>query len=133
MVARSPSLSSPPCRVATADARLRPSPEPGSVRLASSGDPALDQQDVTASTGGFGFNTAAWFGQTFTPAVSGQIVVKGEILKVDRDGVYVVRDESGKETMLVTPEVEGKGLHIGDRVTAQVKPDGTVLSLDKQQ
>ena len=66
-------------------------------------------------------------------AVSGQIVVKGEILKVDRDGVYVVRDESGKETMLVTPEVEGKGLHIGDRVTAQVQPDGTVLSLDKQQ
>ena len=32
----SASLSSPPCSVATADARLRPRPEPGRVRLASS-------------------------------------------------------------------------------------------------
>src|SRR6185312_7565340 len=31
----SPSLNSPPCSVATADARLNPSPEPGWVRLAS--------------------------------------------------------------------------------------------------
>src|SRR5262245_5896435 len=31
----SPNLSSPPCNIATADAKLSPRPEPGSVRLAS--------------------------------------------------------------------------------------------------
>lgn len=62
----------------------------------------------------------------------GEIVVRGEVFKAERDGFYVVRDESGKETrLMVTPELE-KGLRVGDRVTAQVKPDGTVVSLAQQ-
>lgn len=65
-------------------------------------------------------------------AVSGEIVVRGEVFKADRDG-FVVRDESGKDTyLMITPDVERQGLQIGDRVTAQVKPDGTVVSLNKQ-
>ena len=47
---------------------------PGNVRLNSTGDPALDQQDVTASTGGFGTTATGWFAQTFTAGVTGQLV-----------------------------------------------------------
>ncbi|ALA58992.1 hypothetical protein [Nitrospira moscoviensis] len=67
-------------------------------------------------------------------AIQGEVIVRGELYRADRDGFYVVRDEAGQETYLVvTPEVEKKGLRIGDRVTAQVKPDGTVLALERQE
>jgi hypothetical protein len=67
-------------------------------------------------------------------SIRGEVIVRGELYRADRDGFYVVRDEAGQETYLVvTPEVEKKGLRVGDRVTAQVKPDGTVLALEKQE
>ena len=63
--------------------------------------------------------------------ISGDILVRGEVFKTDADGFYVVRDEAGRETyLIVPPEVQSKNLKVGDRITAHVKPDGTVTSLD---
>jgi hypothetical protein len=56
----------------TAD--LNPRVAPGDLKLRSTGDPAIDQQDLTASTGGFGMNATNWAAQTFTAGVTGQIV-----------------------------------------------------------
>ena len=45
---------------------------PGNVRLASPN--ALDQENSDVTTSGFGFSNTSWAGQTFTPAVTGQLV-----------------------------------------------------------
>lgn len=64
--------------------------------------------------------------------VQGEVVVKGEVLKIDRDGFYVVKDHSGQEVHLFVAEEMNRGLQVGDTISAQVKPDGTVSSIDKQ-
>jgi hypothetical protein len=45
---------------------------PGDVTLRDA--PFVDQENTTLGTQGAGFNTATWLGQTFTPAVTGQVV-----------------------------------------------------------
>jgi hypothetical protein len=44
---------------------------PGDVRLL--GEPTLDQQNLTVTNSGFGFNSTAWAGQTFLQAVTGPV------------------------------------------------------------
>src|SRR5262249_7773194 len=44
---------------------------PGDVILLNAAN--LDQQNTNVSTSGFGFTNTAWAGQTFTPAVTGQL------------------------------------------------------------
>jgi hypothetical protein len=44
---------------------------PGDVILLNAAN--IDQQNLSVTNGGFGFNSVAWAGQTFTPAVSGQL------------------------------------------------------------
>jgi hypothetical protein len=44
---------------------------PGDVLLASI--PSLDQQNLTVTTSGFGFNSTSWAGQTFRPALTGAV------------------------------------------------------------
>jgi uncharacterized repeat protein (TIGR01451 family) len=44
---------------------------PGDVKLLS--PDVIDQQNVTVTTSGFGFNSTAWAGQTFTAALTGQL------------------------------------------------------------
>jgi subtilisin family serine protease len=53
---------------------LNPRISPGDLKLKSTGDVEIDQQDVTASNSGFGFNNTVWFGQTFTAGATGQLV-----------------------------------------------------------
>lgn len=63
--------------------------------------------------------------------VSGEVVVKGQVLNIDRDGLYIVRDPSGQEVHLLVAEDLNGGLHIGDHIEAQVGPDGSVTSISK--
>jgi len=42
--------------------------------LSSTGDPGIDQQDLTPSLSGIGTNATNWFGQTFTAGETGQLV-----------------------------------------------------------
>ncbi|OQW32318.1 MAG: hypothetical protein A4E19_20030 [Nitrospira sp. SG-bin1] len=63
--------------------------------------------------------------------VSGEVLVKGEVLNIDRDGFYIVRDPSGKEVHLLIAEDLNQGLQVGDRIQAQVRPDGSVTSISK--
>lgn len=63
--------------------------------------------------------------------VSGEVVVRGEVLNIDRDGFYIVRDPSGQEVHLLVAEDLNHGLHVGDRIQAQVRPDGSVTSISK--
>jgi hypothetical protein len=44
---------------------------PGDVKLASPSN--LDQQNLSVTTSGFGVNATSWVGQTFQPAVTGQL------------------------------------------------------------
>ncbi len=44
---------------------------PGDVTLSAA--PAIDQQNLDVTSNGFGFTSTSWGGQTFTPAVSGQL------------------------------------------------------------
>ena len=44
---------------------------PGNVLLQSGG--SLDQQSLSITSGGFGFNATSWVGQTFTPTASGHL------------------------------------------------------------
>ena len=44
---------------------------PGDVTLSAA--PAIDQQNSDVTSNGFGFTSTSWAGQTFTPAVSGQL------------------------------------------------------------
>ena len=44
---------------------------PGNVTLSAA--PAIDQQNLDVTSNGFGFTSTSWGGQTFTPAVSGQL------------------------------------------------------------
>ncbi|MEO6195539.1 MAG: carboxypeptidase-like regulatory domain-containing protein, partial [Thermoanaerobaculia bacterium] len=44
---------------------------PGNVILLNAA--AIDQQNTSVTTSGFGFTTTAWFGQTFTAGVTGQL------------------------------------------------------------
>jgi hypothetical protein len=64
-------------------------------------------------------------------SVSGEVIVKGEVLQVDRDGFYIVKDEEGREVHLIVSENMNQGLNIGDRIQAQVQADGTVTSIAK--
>lgn len=63
--------------------------------------------------------------------IRGEVVVKGEVLNIDRDGFYIVRDPSGQEVHLLVAEDLTHGLHVGDRIQAQVRPDGSVTSISK--
>jgi|GEM_PF-6830660 len=63
--------------------------------------------------------------------VSGEAVVKGQVLHIDRDGFYIVRDPSGQEVHLLVAEDLNDGLHIGDHIEAQVGPDGSVTSISR--
>ena len=44
---------------------------PGDVMLLNA--PRIDQQNTPVTTSGFGFSTTSWVGQTFMPAVTGQL------------------------------------------------------------
>lgn len=64
-------------------------------------------------------------------SVSGEIIVKGEVLQVDRDGFYLVKDEEGRDVRLIVSENIHQGFQIGDRIRAQVRSDGTVTSITR--
>jgi len=64
-------------------------------------------------------------------AVQGEVVVKGELLTVDRDGFYVVRAPNGQEVHMIVTEGMNRGFNVGDHIRAQVKPDGSVTSISK--
>lgn len=64
-----------------------------------------------------------------TRKVTREIVVSGEVVNIDRDGLYVVRDPSGKEVHLLVTEDLNTGLKVGDQIQAQVVPDGSVTSI----
>ena len=66
-----------------------------------------------------------------TQSISGEVIVKGEVLRLDRDGFYVVRDPSGREVHFLVAENMNRGFSVGDQIEAQVKPDGSVTSISK--
>ncbi len=63
--------------------------------------------------------------------IRGEVVMKGEVLNIDRDGFYIVKEPNGREVHLLMAEGLNVGLHVGDQVRAQVGPDGYVTSLSK--
>lgn len=63
--------------------------------------------------------------------IKGEVIVKGEVLEFDRDGFYIVEDQSGRETHLLVDEDMDQGFRVGDRIEAEVRPDGTVTSISK--
>jgi len=63
--------------------------------------------------------------------VRGEVVMKGEVLNIDRDGFYIVKEPNGREVHLLVAEDLNVGLQVGDQVLAQVGPDGYVTSLSK--
>ncbi len=69
--------------------------------------------------------------QADTQSIKGEVVVKGELLKVDRDGFYIVRSPNGQEVHMIVAEDMNRGFNIGDQIQAQVKPDGSVTSISK--
>ncbi len=65
--------------------------------------------------------------------IKGEVIVKGEVLDFDRDGFYIVEDPSGRQTHLIISEEMDQGFDVGDRIQAQVKPDGTVTSISRME
>lgn len=63
--------------------------------------------------------------------VRGEVVMKGEVLNIDRDGFYIVKEPNGREVHLLVAEDLDVGLHVGDQILAQVAPDGYVTSIVK--
>ncbi|MES4785068.1 MAG: hypothetical protein C4294_03815 [Nitrospiraceae bacterium] len=72
-------------------------------------------------------------GQGGTQTVRGEVLVSGEVLRVDRDGFYIVKDPSGREVHLLVSEEMNRGFQPGDQIKAQVRPDGQVTSIQKIQ
>jgi tetratricopeptide (TPR) repeat protein len=86
-------------------------------------EPGEGQQATTDAAGGR---------QAGMDPVQGEVVVKGEVLKIDQDGFYVIKDHAGQEVHLLVAEEMNRGFQIGDTISAQLKPDGTVSSIEKQ-
>ncbi|WP_447978293.1 hypothetical protein [Candidatus Nitrospira bockiana] len=63
--------------------------------------------------------------------IQGEVVVKGEVLKIDRDGFYVIKDPSGREVHLMVSEDMNRGFQVGDEIQAQVRDDGRVTRIEK--
>ncbi len=63
--------------------------------------------------------------------IRGEVVMKGEVLNIDRDGFYIVKEPNGREVHLLVAEDLNVGLHVGDQVLAQVAPDGYVTTISK--
>lgn len=61
----------------------------------------------------------------------GEVVVKGEVLKIDTGDFYVVKDPSGRETHLFVGKEQKRDLHVGDKIEAKVQEGGQVTSLKK--
>ena len=55
----------------------------------------------------------------------------GEVLSIDRDGFYIVKDASGREIRLIVDERMNKDFRVGDTIKAQVQ-DGRVTKIQKQ-
>jgi hypothetical protein len=67
-------------------------------------------------------------------AITGEIVVRGQVPGADTNGFYVLQDQSGLEQyLIVTPEIKNRGFRLGDHITAQVNSDGTVVSMNKTE
>lgn len=56
--------------------------------------------------------------------------VSGEVLRIERD-FYVVKDPAGQEVHLLVSEDIGRGVQVGDKITAQVQPGGQATSIQK--
>ncbi len=70
-------------------------------------------------------------GASDTERVTGEVVVKGEVYEIDRDGFYIVRDQQGREVHMIVAEEMNRGIQVGDQIEAQVKPDGSVVAIQK--
>lgn len=63
--------------------------------------------------------------------IQGEVVMKGEVLNIDRDGIYIVKEPNGREVHLLVAEDLNVGLQVGDQVRAQVGRDGYVTAISK--
>lgn len=78
--------------------------------------------------------------KTSTSSMAGQKVrtVKGELIgdeaapRTDGNRQYMLRDQEGKETqILLTPDMN-KDVHAGDKVLAELDPEGRVVAINKE-
>jgi len=73
-------------------------------------------------------------GRAKEQTITGRTVLLGQLLKTDDDGLYLLRDSSGRETYLaVTPDIERRGFRVGDQIKAEVDPAGQILSMEKAE
>lgn len=92
----------------------------------------IDRELMSAMpAGGVSGTRSKATGDQDTERVTGEVMVKGEVYKIDRDGFYVVRDEQGREVHMIVTEEMNRGIQVGDQIEAQVNPDGSVVAIQK--
>lgn len=87
------------------------------MKLSQAAGMQMPEHGHAGATPGTGRETAA-----------GETVVKGEVLKVERDNFFVVKDASGQEVHLFLGADLKPGWNVGDRIEAKVDREGHVTS-----
>jgi len=64
-------------------------------------------------------------------STSEEMIVQGEIIKIDRDGSYVVQEPNGRRAHIFVVEGMDPGFDVGDQIQARVSQDGSVTSIAK--